>query len=408
MISALPTVLFVDDETAIIDGLRRNLSSQESHWQILFASGGANALEIMERQAVDVVVADMRMPGMDGAALLGEVRRRYPATIRFILSGFADRDSFLRTLMPTHQYFAKPCDMNALMRAVDRALAIRQRLRSPELLALIAGCSAIPTFPRALMDLFEAIQSPNGSVAEVARIISSDVGMTAQVLRLVNSSYFSLPSRVSDVLQAVHLLGFEVVRSVAMVSGVFGLLQTAGVDMEMIRNIEELSLATGAIALRIARQEGIDKGNIDQIQCAGMLAHIGSLFLFANRPQEAMAVQQEVDRSGEDIIAVERRQFGASHAELGGALLRLWGFSDQVVEAVLFHHSPTEGGIFCADCLGPVDIVHVAQGLARIKTKEELAEESWKAGLDLEYLTRVGAVENLDKWAKEVDLSRLV
>ena len=405
MDSVLPTVLFVDDETSIIDGLRRRLSGQENHWQILFASSGADALEIMDRQPVDVVIADMRMPGMDGAALLAEARRRHPATIRFILSGFADRESLLRTLMPTHQYFAKPCDIDALVRTVERALAIRRRLHSPELLALIAGCSAIPTFPRALMDLFEAIQSPSGSVAEVARIISSDVGLTAQVLRLVNSSYFSLPSRVSDVLQAVHLLGFEVVRSVAVVSGVFGLFQTAGVDMEMIQNIEEHSLATGTIAQRIARHEGIAKENIDQIQCAGMLAHIGSLFLFANRPREAMQIQQELNRTGEDIIAAERRQFGASHAELGGALLRLWGFSDQVVEAVLYHHKPTEGGIFCADCLGPVDIVHVAQRLAGITTEEELADGSWKTALDLEYLTRVGAVEHLDKWAKEVKLT---
>ena len=401
-----PRVLFVDDEISVLDGLRRKLSLQEEHWQMLFASSGGAALEIMERQPVDVVVADMRMPGMDGAALLGEVRRRFPATIRFILSGFADRESLLRTLLPTHQYFAKPCDMDALVRTVGRALAVRQRLHSPELQAMLTGSAAIPTFPRALMELFEEIQSRSGSVAEVARIVASDVGLTAQMLRLVNSSYFSLPSRVSDVLQAVHLLGFELVRSVAVVSGVFGLLQTAGVDMDPIQDIEELSLATGTIARRIAQHEGMDKGNVDQVQCAGMLAHIGSLFLFANRPREMVTLQRELGRTGEDIISAERRHFGASHAELGGALLRLWGFSDQVVEAVLYHHQPTEGGIFCADCLGPIGIVHVAQRLAGIRAEEDLADNSWKTGLDLDYLTRVGAVERLDIWAKDADVAR--
>jgi len=395
----LPTVLFVDDETSVLDGLRRKLHAQ--NWHMLFASSGAEALELMAGRSIDAVVSDMRMPGMDGAALLEEVRQRSPATIRFILSGHSDRDSFFRTLMPTHQYFSKPCETDELVRTIERALSVRKRLHSPELLALVSASTAIPTFPKALLDLFEEIQSPTGSVAEVGRIVASDVGLTAQVLRLVNSSYFSLPSRVSDVRQAVHLLGLDLVRSVAVVSGVFGLFQTTGVDMEKIHRLEELSLLIGTIALRIAKSEGLDKEMADQIHCAGMLSHIGSLFLFANRPQEMMALQNDIETTGEDIISAERRQFGAAHPELGGILLQLWGFSEAVVEAVLFHHRPTDGGLHCSDILGPITIVHVAQFLARIKTEDDLKDESWKADLDLDYLSHVDAVRHLDKWAME-------
>ena len=395
----LPTVLFVDDEASLLEGLRRKLHSQE--WRMLFATSGAEALEIMAGKPVDAIVSDMRMPGMDGAALLEEVRRRYPATIRFILSGHADRESFFRTLLPTHQYFAKPCDTDHLVRTVERALAIRKKLHSPELLALISASTAIPTFPMALLELFEEIQSPAGSVAEVGRIVASDVGLTAQVLRLVNSSYFSLPSRVADVRQAVHLLGLDLVRSVAVVSGVFGLFQTIGVDMEKILYLEELSLLVGTIALRIAKVEAVDKEMADQIHCAGMLSHIGSLFLFASRPQEMTKLQHDIEITGEDVVSAERRQFGAAHPELGGALLQLWGFSDAVVEAVLYHHHPSDGGLHCSDILGPITIVHAAQFLARIKTEDDLQDDSWKADLDLGYLNHVDALQHLDKWARE-------
>jgi len=115
-----------------------------------------------------------------------------------------------------------------------------------------------------------------------------------------------------------------------------------------------------------------------------------------------MKLQQELDHQSKgDVIAVERRYFGASHAELGGVLLSLWGFSDTIVEAVLYHHHPSEGGPHCADSVGPVGIVHAAQFLAEMKLADDPADESRRPALDLDYLTRIGAVESLDKWAKE-------
>ena len=83
-------ILFVDDEPNIIEALRRMLFPLRKEWNMSFCSGASEALAAMEQQRFDVIVSDMRMPGMDGAQLLAEVKTRYPDTVRFILTGQTD------------------------------------------------------------------------------------------------------------------------------------------------------------------------------------------------------------------------------------------------------------------------------------------------------------------------------
>jgi HD-like signal output (HDOD) protein/ActR/RegA family two-component response regulator len=391
MTTAQATILFVDDEVHILNGLRRKLADQDERWTMLFATSASEALAIMETTTVEVVVSDMRMPGMDGAALLDEVRRRYPSAGRFILSGFSEREAVFRTLGPAHQYFSKPCDTAVLVKAIERTLDFRRRLHAPELLALIAGTNAVPALPKALTQLFEELQSPGGSIAGVAEIIAADIALTAQVLKLVNSAYFFLPSKVSDILQAVRLLGFDLVRSVAAVAGVFATFRTAGIDVDLVQRLEERSLMIGAVARQIAQSEALEPPAISLCQCAGMLAHVGTLILFANRPDEMARLGKELDDSGGTIIDAERHHFATTHAELGACLLSLWGFTDTVVEAVLWHHAPSLAGNGCSSSLGATAIVHAAQHL--VKPTATIAE------LDLEYLCRVVERDRIPVWA---------
>ena len=103
-------ILFVDDEENILQGLRRLLRPLRKEWEMRFASDGHTALKMLEESPCDVLVSDMRMPGMNGVRLLEEVRARYPDTIRIVLSGQADRETTLAAVGPAHQYLNKPCD----------------------------------------------------------------------------------------------------------------------------------------------------------------------------------------------------------------------------------------------------------------------------------------------------------
>src|SRR5450755_4506465 len=105
----MKTLLFVDDEPNVLQGLQRQLRPMRNEWDMHFVENGQKALDFMAAQPVDIVVSDMMMPGMDGAQLLSEVVRRHPQTVRLILSGHAEREAVLRLVGPAHQYLSKPC-----------------------------------------------------------------------------------------------------------------------------------------------------------------------------------------------------------------------------------------------------------------------------------------------------------
>jgi YesN/AraC family two-component response regulator len=92
----MKTLLFVDDEPKVLQGLQRQLRHMRHDWDMHFIDGGQKALDFMAAQPVDIIVSDMMMPGMDGSQLLTEVVKRHPRTVRIILSGHAERESVLR------------------------------------------------------------------------------------------------------------------------------------------------------------------------------------------------------------------------------------------------------------------------------------------------------------------------
>lgn len=395
-----PVVMFVDDEKGVLDGLRRSLYGQRNEWTQLFANGGQEALTMLEHQRADVVVTDMRMPGIDGAELLDRVRTMQPEAARIVLSGFSGREAIFRTIGPAHQYYVKPCQPPVLVEAIRRALAVRRTLRSPGLLALVAGAKSIPALPGALTELFVELQSPSGSTAEAARIIATDVGLTVNLLKLTNSGFFYVPSAVTDVLQAVKMLGFEMVRALAVMAGVFDAFSGAGIDCDAVKKLERRSLQIGAVARRIAESEGLGRAAVEQAQCAGMLAHVGSLLLFANWPEPMAGIRRSLDRSGGGIVDAEREALGASHAELGGVLLGLWGFTDAVVEAVLHHHEPGRCEYHSTRSQSPVTIVHAAQHLIKPVPVETSPEAAWAGGLDMDFLRDAGVEPKVPAWAE--------
>ena len=123
--AAPPTILCVDDEPNILSALRRLF--RPHGYRMLTADSGAAGLAVLESEAVDLVISDMRMPQMDGAQFLAQVRQRWPGTMRLLLPGYADVQSILDAINhgEIYRYVTKPWDENDIVLVVRHALERR-------------------------------------------------------------------------------------------------------------------------------------------------------------------------------------------------------------------------------------------------------------------------------------------
>jgi HD-like signal output (HDOD) protein len=337
-------VLFVDDEQNVLDGLRRALALTADGFVEKFCLGPFEALRRLEEFAPDVVVTDMRMPDMNGLALLNEVKRRRPSAARIILSGHADEELQLRSTGVAHQCLSKPCHADMLRACIERACKLRRTLAEPALLSYLGGIESLPSCPALVAEINAEIGREEPSIRRIGEIVARDPGLSAKLLKLVNSAFFGLPRTISDPAEAAALVGLQRIQSLASLMAAFSVMPAPmGTEREMDRlwaHATECSL----VAKRIAEWEDASPHVAAACFAAGLMHDVGQLVFLSKGPRKFETVERVVGREPEARDRVERVVFGCTHAQAGAFLLGLWGLPDAVVEAVALHGDPAAWG----------------------------------------------------------------
>jgi HD-like signal output (HDOD) protein len=344
---------------------------------------------------VEVIVSDMRMPGMDGAQLLSEVMKRFPHTVRLVLSGQADREAVLRLIGPAHQYLSKPCDADELRTAIARALALRDLLSSDQLKQIASRVKTLPSLPALHKLLTKELTNEDPSLERVAEIISKDVGMTTKILQLVNSAFFGLPQPAAKPLDAVFYIGLVAIRALVLSLHVFSEFDESTIKGFSVGALARHGWITGLTAKKIAEMEQSGEPMDNQCFLAGLLHDVGKLILAAGLPSQYERVLKTAQKTSRPLWDIEREEFGATHAEVGAYLLGLWGLPNPVVEAVALHHRPSA---CLAGGLSPAIAVHVADILIK-ETNGSAAEPGCE--IDQVALTALGLEDRLPLWKQK-------
>lgn len=385
-------VLFVDDECRVLEGLRRMLHSLRKEWDMSFATSGVEALEIMARAPVDVVLTDLRMAGMDGAKLLAEVQNRYPETVRLVLSGQADPELALRSAAVAHQSLTKPCSAETLKGTVSRALALRNVVASPLLKQLISQLASLPAMPGLYVDLIEAVESPWTSLQQVGAIIESDIAMTAKILQLVNSAFFGIGRHIASAGEAVTYLGVETISKLALCVQLFSQFRISGLPRFSIEGLWRHSMATATLSRRIAQSENAPKNLVRECMTAGLLHDVGKLIFASGLPERYNEMLTLAESRNITQTEAEREIFGATHPEVGAYLFWLWGIPVDLIEATAFHHNPADG---MARTFTALTTVHVANAL---QYEGRASAGGPTVQVDQGYLAGLGLTDSLPKW----------
>jgi HD-like signal output (HDOD) protein/CheY-like chemotaxis protein len=355
----MKNIVFVDDDPRVLDGLRDLLRKHRKKWQMHFAPGGEEAIRRLDAGGIDVLVSDMRMPGIDGVSVLRYAHRHHPSVVRFVLSGFAEESACMRAVPVAHQFLSKPCDAEQLEAAIERALALRDSLDDEALRAYLGSIDRLPSLPRIYHALQRLIADPTAGTAVVARLVEQDMAMSARLLQLVNSGFFGLPRRVVSIEQAVSLLGIQTIQNLVIASEVFG-TNTTNAKLPVL---QAHAMLTARIAARIAPKPV----SAQDAFLAGLLHDIGFLVLSEASPEQVDRVL-ELCRRGVSLTDAESACGLLPHSRIGGYLLGLWGLPYPICEAVTLHHTPrARHGKLDFDLLATV---HLADALAAEHAEE--------------------------------------
>ncbi|MDR3556895.1 MAG: response regulator [Syntrophobacteraceae bacterium] len=377
-------ILFVDDEPMVLDGLRRTLRTMGKEWQMEYATSGREALEILAARVFDVLVTDMRMPGMDGCQLLNHVRELYPHTVRIILSGQSDKEELLKSIEPVHLYLSKPCDAEILKATLARTFAVRHLLENDSLAEVISKIQSLPSLPSLYYEIIDEIRSADGSLARVGDIISKDLGMSAKILQLVNSSFFGLATHISSPAKAVSLLGLETIKALVLGIKIFSGFSSSDLPCYSIATLWDHSLATACLAREIARHLNLTQDEIEDSFLAGLLHDIGKLILLDRLPEACGKIAEVASSTECPVSQAEKKVLGTTHGRIGAYLLGIWGFSESVVNAVAFHHCPGECPNDALSALTAVYLANQCQG------KNDPGNINKTVNFDLDYLSKSG------------------
>jgi len=378
-------IVFVDDEPNVLQAIRRSMNSMKAEWSMEFAASGPAALQMLAKSPADVIVSDMRMPGMDGWQLLTEVKRLYPQTVCLILSGQADPNSIMRSIGVAHQYLAKPCESATLKAAIAQTQVLRNLLSSERLAALVGHVGTLPSAPVAFQEILSCLQQPTASVADAARIVSRDVAMTANIMKVVNSAFFGARQAITSADRAVAYLGLDTLGALIVGHSVFKGGASNCLPGFSLERLWQHSVQTAIAARTIARHENQSAARADEAFLAGVLHDVGKV-VYATRS----AAANDPAASSDDTVA----QMEAHHAEVGAYLLGLWGFPNSIVEAVAFHHAPSHA---CVDGLGLAGLIHVANRL--VHHRDDDGSGVSDLGLAPGFLEGLGLTGHVPQWA---------
>lgn len=317
-------VLFVDDDPLVVEGLSKSLRKFRKAWLVEVVGSAAAAVEALERKPRDAIVSDARMPEADGAWLMTEVQRRWPATVRVVLTGEVTSETLQRMSHLAHQLLAKPASAEAVFACVESALKGRDPLHG-KLRETVCAFGPLPSLPVTYLTLRELISRTDATVDEAATIVQQSPGVAAALLKLVNSAYFGLGRHITTIKAAIPLLGLRQLASIVLAAELYP-RNPARADRLQQRAARRIELANAVLT-------AIEKPQWFQELVTGLvLCDVGELV--AGQRDGAMEQVDAAVAAGEDPHLAETRLLGLSLPALGAALLSLWGLPAEVVQAV--------------------------------------------------------------------------
>jgi len=390
-------ILFAGRDDLLWEEFNTYAAQPASGWVPHFARQGQEALRLSEKHHFAAIVSDFKLPDMPGLTLLDQFMERQPKASRIILSEQNDARNTVECIGRAHHHLFKPCDLDMLNDALGRA-ARATWIPGEALKGIISGMRHAPSPPTIYFQVVAEMQSKNPSVEKIALLVEQDPSMTAKILQLANSAVFSLHLQVSDSRDAISYIGLETTKALVLMAHTFSTFQELRVAGFSVDALWAHSTLVGAFARRIAQKESSDETIIEASFAAGLLHDFGKLLIGANIPNVFGQILAHATKDACSFAEAEKKVFANyGHAEIGACLLGIWWLPQSIVEAVAFHHRPTQ--LATAPGFNPVTAVHAADVFAHEAQSDGLGIAPPK--IDTTHLKALDLEASAEEWRKD-------
>ncbi|WP_320174701.1 response regulator [Maridesulfovibrio sp.] len=362
-------ILFIDNDKEQLRMLDKQLSALKKRWQVDYASNKEEAMEQLRTRPYDIIAMELNVDGFEGDELLDEIKYRQPGSIRFIISESVNSENYLKFVKYAHQFITKPYTQSELIGKIKKSLRLKNIFLNERAAKGIASIEELPTMPELFLKLERELNKEDVLISNIGKMIGEDMSMTAGLLKLVNSPFFGLYSKVTNPEQAVTLLGLDNLKGLVLGIHLFNSTKNTKFDF----SIEELGKHcqyTALMARSIIKAEGGSNEQAEHTFLAGFLHDIGKLVLATSYPDEYSTILSIVRETNIPVPEAEKDILGFTHAEIGAYLLAIWGFDEDIIEAIYCHHKPQRLG---SVDLSPAVAIHVANSFdheLRVKNSE--------------------------------------
>jgi len=274
------TVYFIDDQSQVLSALRRALRSRLKGWTMIFEASPRQALDQMAKTLPWVVLVEKKMPEMDGADFLKQVKTNYPDAVRVILSADISHDTVVQSAGIAHLLLSKPFELDEIVEVIERAVCLR-------------------TF----------------QLDDKLRAVSHDVAVLSKILQLANSAFFCAVNPVYSAREAVIRLGYDLVRKLVLCFSIYTASGDTDLNSQLLRNSERVAEK----CIELASFARLPKAQRERAYFTGLLHNIGAL-------------------------VISGREVNASFELVGSFLLRLWGFEQLIVDTLRYQSNPEASG----------------------------------------------------------------
>jgi response regulator RpfG family c-di-GMP phosphodiesterase len=278
-------VLLVDDDLAYLSAAEDYLKRHEVGFTCRFALGSAEALHILQSEVIDLVLSDLDMPQMSGELLLQHISYEWPSTLRFLVTGRIESISAFRLFGVAHQLLSKDTPLAEIFSLCEGALRLREKIHSPDVLHCINRFDSVPLLPESFVRVTEILKKEDFYQHELIDIVSRDLTLSSEILRVANSAYFGARKKISSLELALNLLGTSSVKKYHYLCRALQTTLRLPKQLFDVAELWEHSVSVANIASLMARKFGLSVEERETTFSAALLHDLGKIVLAKMRPR---------------------------------------------------------------------------------------------------------------------------